>query len=119
MPRPTPEAVDAGRELIGRFNDAINRRDLDQFRSLWTEDAIWDIKTMSAATGPQAITELIASMLQNWEVFFQLSGEPVFEADGQTLVARSPMWEFGRSHTGSSYSGYALNVDEIVRGEQG
>lgn len=47
MTTPSPEAVAAGRELIGRFNDAINRRDLDQFRSLWTEDAVWDVKTMS------------------------------------------------------------------------
>lgn len=58
-------------------------------------------------------------MLENWAVFLQLTAEPVFEMDGQTLVVRSPMWEFGRSHAGQRYSGYALNVDEIVRAEQG
>lgn len=39
--------------------------------------------------------------------------------DGQTLVAPSRMWEHGRSHAGASFSGYALNLDEIVHTEHG
>ena len=119
MGMPSPEAASAARDLLARFNDAINRRDLQQFRGLWTADAVWDIRTMSVSSGPEAITATIAAMLETWEVFFQLTGEAVIETDGELLVARSPMWEFGRSHAGQSYSGDALNVDRIVQGSGG
>ena len=119
MTVPDWHVVNAVRDLIARFDDAINRRDMHTFHGLWTADAVWDIRTMSTSTGPDAITATIAGMLDNWEVFFQLSGEAVIESDGDQVLARSPMWEFGRSHGGQSYSGYALNADRFVTGANG
>ncbi len=30
-------------ELVTRFDDAVNRRDADEFARLWTPDAVWEI----------------------------------------------------------------------------
>lgn len=30
-------------DLVARFDDAVNRRDPDEFSALWAEDAVWEI----------------------------------------------------------------------------
>ena len=54
------------RALVGRFNDAVNRRDLDQFRSVWADDAVWEIPGVPRADSAGAIVGLVDSLLGNW-----------------------------------------------------
>jgi ketosteroid isomerase-like protein len=30
-------------ELVARFDDAVNRRDVKEFASLWHKDALWEV----------------------------------------------------------------------------
>jgi ketosteroid isomerase-like protein len=111
--------TEAIRHLAAQFTDAINRRDFALFRSLWTSDAVWDIKGMASAEGADAITRLLESMQNNWEIFFQITGEGVIEIEGTRARASFPMIEMGRSLEGKGYTAHAVNADLLLRTQEG
>lgn len=103
------------RALVGRFNDAVNRRDLDQFRSVWADGAVWEIPGVARAEGAGAIVGLVDSLLGNWELFFQMSGEGVIDLEGDVATARWPMREIGRTREGTGYTAHGVNADRLIR----
>jgi SnoaL-like domain len=34
-------------ELVARFDDAVNRRDVGEFATLWADDAVWELMKLS------------------------------------------------------------------------
>jgi len=117
------EAISAARQLVARFNDAINRSDFAAYHDLWTPEGILDLRGLPDIAGPikgaQAIVNAIKPMRESWEFFFQMTGEVYVEQDGDIIVARSPMWEFGRTAEGKGYSAHSINVDEITQTPEG
>src|SRR3954454_22514640 len=106
---------EAVRAASARFSDAVNRRDSQQFRALWTEDAVWTVPGLIEAVGRDDIADTFRRLLEPWEVFFQLPGTAVVEVSGETATARTPLREVGRSADGAGYTAHGINVDELVR----
>ena len=54
------------RNLVARYTDAVNQRDLAAFRQLWTDDAVWEIgpPLQSRADGIDEIVALLRRLLQ-------------------------------------------------------
>lgn len=103
------------RALVGRFNDAVNRRDLDQFRAVWADDGVWEIPGVARAEGADAIVGLVDSLLGTWEFFFQMSGEGAIDLEGDVATARWPMREIGRTREGKGYTAHGVNADRLAR----
>ena len=59
------------RNLVARYTDAVNQRDLDAFRQLWTDDAVWEIGPLlqSRADGIDEIVALLRRLLQAEKIF--------------------------------------------------
>ena len=43
------------RQLVEKYADAVNRVDKEDWASTWCEDSEWDLSSMPAVTGKDAI----------------------------------------------------------------
>ena len=82
-------------DLVARFDDAAISGDGDAFRSLWTEDGIWEIENPLPlkAQGYDAILKALSGFQQQNHFFFRLSGRPVIRIKGEQARLRSPTVE--------------------------
>ena len=108
---------DAIRTLQARFDDAVIRRDITSFRSLWAADAVWEIDPPLKlhAEGVDAILKALAAFDTLNEFFFRTTGYGVIALDGDKARATVPTTEFGRRGEGKVYGNVALYQDELVR----
>ncbi len=85
------------RDLVARFDDAVNRRDVPEFEALWAEDARWEIGAPMAmkVEGREAIVAMWARMIEDVEWLFRGSFVGVLEIDGDTAKGRWPCIETG------------------------
>src|SRR5260370_16602834 len=69
------------RNLVARYTDAVNQRDLAAFRQLWTDDAVWEIvpPLQSRADGIYEIAALLRRLLQPEKDCIQLTPPAVIE----------------------------------------
>lgn len=112
-------------DVMARFDDAIIRRDVETFRTLWVEDGIWEIGQFNPAhvqdvqpLHAQGIEQLVAALeLFNRmnEFFFRTTLRGVITLDGDHAIVRSPTTEYARRHDGHGYNNVALYQDELVR----
>ena len=106
------------RELAGRFSDAVNRRDSVLFRSLWTEDGVWDIKAPMnvKAVGPDAIVRAVETLLGGWELFVQTTHLGTVTVIGDSATARFTMNEIGRPAAArGGHVNFGLYADQLRR----
>ena len=78
------------RNLVARYTDAINQRDLADFRQLWTDNAVWEIgpPLQSRADGIDEIVALLSRLLQAEKYFMQMTHSGVIEIKGDRATAR-------------------------------
>ncbi len=110
------------RELAGRFSDAVNRRDLELFRTLWTQDGVWDIKAPMnvRVTGPDAIVSAVSRLLGGWAFFVQSTHLGTVTVNGDVATARFTMNEIGRPLSGGGgHFNYGLYADALRRTPEG
>lgn len=110
------------RELAGRFSDAVNRRDLTLFRSLWTDDAHWIIKPPMdvEVVGPDSIVSVVDQLLSGWELFVQTTHEGTVHVAGERARARFTMNELGRAKGQTkAHFNFGLYSDELVKSARG
>jgi uncharacterized protein (TIGR02246 family) len=75
------------RELIDAYNDAVHRRDADDWAATWTEDATWDLLG-HVVSGKPAIVETWKGAMATFS-YVGFSATPgAIEVDGDKAVAR-------------------------------
>jgi hypothetical protein len=105
------------RNLAARFTDAVNERDVDAFRKLWTDDAVWEIgPPLSArADGVGTIAEMFVRLLEPKTLFIQLTHSGVINfTDNDSATARFTERERGKG-LHDYYENLAVYRDELVR----
>lgn len=82
-------------DLVARFDDAVNRRDRAEFRSLWADDAIWEIgdPRPMRTQGADQITENWYNMTDQFEWLFRGSFAGVVILDGDNGTGHWPCVE--------------------------
>jgi ketosteroid isomerase-like protein len=106
------------RDLGHRFADACNRGDVDGFRALWDDDAVWviDDPMNVRAEGAEAIAATLAELGAMWDWFVQMPHAPVITVDGDRATSRWTVSEHAaNSAERRSYFNYARYDDELAR----
>jgi uncharacterized protein (TIGR02246 family) len=109
------------RNLAACFTDAVNERDVDAFRRVWTDDAVWEIGEPrgSRAEGVDAIVEMFVQLLQPETLFIQLTHSGKIDFTGpDSATARFTERERGKGQ-GNYYENLAIYRDELVRTADG
>lgn len=108
------------RNLVARYTDAVNERDIAAFRQLWTDDAVWEIgpPLQSRAEGIDEIVALLRRLLQAEQYFMQMTHSGVVEIKGDRATARFVERERGRGES-SYYDSLAVYEDVLVREADG
>ena len=109
------------RNLAARFTDAVNERNVDSFRQLWTDDAVWEIgEPLSArAEGVEKIVGMLIRLLEPKSLFIQLTHSGVITFSGpDSAFARFTERERGKGLY-DYYENLAVYRDELVRGANG
>jgi hypothetical protein len=105
LPRNSLPVADrlAIRELIDRYNDAINHREWTVLTGLFNPDAVWEIATpvqLRFESAPK-IAGGIRWLVSRQDVLVQVSSAVVIEASGPDRASvRSTIIEFGRPREG-------------------
>jgi len=104
-------------DLAARFDDAVNRQDVAEFRQLWTEDAVWEIDDplRLRVEGREAITEIWSGQLGKVEWLFRGSFAGVVEIDGESGTGRWPCMETGAWTDGRGYDNRSYYEDRYRR----
>ena len=103
--------------LVAQFDDAVNRRDLAEFKSLWTPDAIWEIaepRPMRVA-GAEAIASTWERMIDGTRWLFRGSFAGIVSVDGALGTGRWPCIETGTLADGQGYDNRAIYEDVYAR----
>ena len=108
------------RNLVARYSDAVNQRDLVAFRQLWTGDAVWEIGAplQASAHGIDEIVALLSRLLQAEKYFMQMTHSGVIEIKGDRATARFVERERGRGES-TYYDSLAVYEDVLVREGEG
>lgn len=114
-PRPSDRA--AITDLVARFDDAVNRRDVAEFSSLWCNDAVWEIEApMRMRTeGAAQIVATWQQMLGGTKWLFRGSFAGVLQVSGDEASGRWPCIETGTFADGKGYDNRAIYEDRYVR----
>ncbi|MFL0564476.1 nuclear transport factor 2 family protein [Microbacterium sp. 179-I 1D1 NHS] len=105
------------RTLVETFVDACIRADHETFRSLWTEDGIWQTGAPFDHRS-DGIDEIMATLhfLRDERIFFtQLIPTGVITIDGDTAEARWPVREVAQGPGEVYYDNLAMYFDSFVR----
>jgi SnoaL-like domain len=111
-------------DLIARYADVIDRRDLDGLDALFTDDATIDFSTFDGPVGALAeIKAFLASSLPLFDRSQHMMGLPLIEIDGATARARTschnPMVSTRPDGTTSVWLIGLWYDDELVRSVDG
>jgi uncharacterized protein (TIGR02246 family) len=126
MPDPRPVNADdylAIQRLIGRAADAVTRRDLEQFISCWTEDAVWAVGlSRGTLTGRDTILESMRTILKDIDAIIQTvdNGEAWYDEGGPDVAhARFYITELVRRPTGENLLLRFFYTDRVLRTDKG
>ncbi len=105
------------RDLVSRYADAVNRRDLQLWRSTWAEQGVWHIGGRAIA-GREAICGYWEDAMRSFEGVIQLVAQGTLSLSGEQAEGVWTIWEVGlRAGTGSLVVGsYA---DSYSKGASG
>jgi ketosteroid isomerase-like protein len=103
-------------KLTTSFADAVNRRDLELFKSLWSIRGIWAIEPPFSmeVTGVDEIAAAFTRLLNNWEFFIQIVHQGSISLNGDLATARWYMNEIGRDFDGKGFQNYGVYLDELI-----
>jgi hypothetical protein len=113
------------RELVDRYNDAINHREWTVLTGLFTPDAVWEMAAPVNLRfeGAPKIAGGIRWSVSRQDVLVQVSSAVVIEGNGPDRASvRSTMIEFGRPregepgmHSAGTYYDQVSRVDGVWR----
>ena len=108
-------------ELVVRFDDAVNRRDVEEFGRLWAETGVWEIgePMPMRAEGREKIIETWTGLVKSTTWLFRGSFIGVINVDGDEANGRWPCIETGTFTDGRGYDNRAMYEDRYVRTSEG
>ncbi|MCA1474197.1 nuclear transport factor 2 family protein [Bradyrhizobium sp. NBAIM08] len=109
------------RSLVARFTDAVNERDANAFRQLWSDEATWEIGApfSKKARGVEAIVSMLEELFNPKVLFVQLTHSGVLTLTGEnTAVGRFTERERGKGQN-DYYDNLAVYHDQYVRNIDG
>jgi len=118
--RPRPDQVAdelAIRALTHAFADAVNRKDVAAFESLWDDDGVWEIgePLASTAKGSSNVAAQMLKLRDALEFFVQQVHSGVVSIDGDRATSRWSVQETARRHDGGAYNCHAFYDDELAK----
>ncbi len=109
-------------DLVARFDDAVNRKDAEEFAKLWAEDAVWEIGEPMPLhlQGRDTIVETWTGMVAGTEWLFRGSFMGVLDVTGDSATGRWPCVETGSfkatdTAPARGYDNRALYEDRYVK----
>lgn len=103
------------RDLTARFTDAVNRRAPKELAELFTEDGHWQVPGTSGATGREAVSSMLKSLLDNFPHLIQLTHSGHIDVDGDTASATWYVSESGADAAGNGFTFTGVYTDALVR----
>ena len=106
-------------ELLARYADGVNRRDLDAWTKVWSEDAIYTLNGAPKKVGRDAIVALYEKAMGIVESMLQVVHNGTVEVDGDSATGR---WYVSEHHgLGDDKSVYVIGVyqDRYIRTADG
>lgn len=103
-------------DLVARFDDAANRRDIAEFRKLWTRDGVWEIGDPMPlhVAGADTIATTWLAALADTDWLFRGSFAGVVLIDSDKATGLWPCVETGTFADGRGYDNRA-SYDDIYR----
>jgi ketosteroid isomerase-like protein len=103
---------------LNRYSDAVSRRDWDAFRTVYTEDAIWQgvDRFNMRFDGIDAIIEAFSRMIDPMSMYVQMNSPSVIQVDGNTAFSRTTIHELGDiPYAGVRFIVYGRYEDNLVK----
>jgi ketosteroid isomerase-like protein len=102
------------RNLMGRYTDAVNRRDADAWIATWAEDGVWNLLG-SPVTGRNDILALWLQMMGGFEFALMLPSSGVFDINGDHASGHWYLHEYTRDHEGNTSTMVSRYLDTYVK----
>jgi ketosteroid isomerase-like protein len=104
-------------DVVNRYSDAANRRDVESILELWTDDGVWDVGPPISllCEGRAAIAEVLAR-IRSFELLVQVPSPVVVRVDGDVARAHVTIQETTRGpEPGVGWRLTGIYEDELVR----
>ena len=102
------------RNLMGRYTDAVNRRDADAWIATWAEDGVWNLLG-TPVSGRDNILALWLQMMGGFEFALMLPSSGVFEISGDSASGHWYLHEYTRDHDGNASTMVSRYLDTYVK----
>ncbi len=79
----------AVQDVLARYFQAVDRRDRERLRDVFTEDATWSSVGAWSFTGADAIADGILKVVSRYRTTFHLMGNVRIEVEGDAATAES------------------------------
>lgn len=110
------------RDLIEGYSNAVNRRDWDLLASLFADDGVWSVMgahTDREVRGRDAVRREISSVVEPFELCFQVIGAVHIRLDGDRAAATSGLQDFIKIASEADMTLFGIYHDVFVRTSQG
>ena len=102
------------RNLMGRYADAVNRRDADAWVATWAADGVWNLLG-NPVSGRDNILALWQQMMGSFEFALMLPSSCLFKVDGDTASGHWYLHEYTRDLQGNASTVLSRYLDTYVR----
>jgi ketosteroid isomerase-like protein len=100
--------------LMGKYVDAVNRRDGATWSTTWAEDARWNLMGTDVV-GRDNIVALWQQMMTSFEFAIMMPSSSLFQIDGDTASGHWYLQEFTRDLEGNSATILSRYLDTYQR----
>jgi ketosteroid isomerase-like protein len=102
------------RNLMGRYADAVNRRDADAWVATWATDGVWNLLG-NPVSGRDNILALWQQMMASFEFALMLPSSCLFDVSGDTASGHWYLHEYTRDLQGNASTVLSRYLDTYVR----
>ena len=81
-------------DLLARYADGVNRRDIEAWATVWTEDCLYNLNGELEVNGRDAIVSLYAKSMDSVQAMYQLVHNGTVEVDGDAATGRWYVTEY-------------------------
>jgi ketosteroid isomerase-like protein len=102
------------RNLMGRYADAVNRRDADAWVATWATDGVWNLLG-NPVSGRDNILALWQQMMASFEFALMLPSSCLFDVSGDAASGHWYLHEYTRDLQGNASTVLSRYLDTYVR----
>jgi ketosteroid isomerase-like protein len=102
------------RNLMGRYADAVNRRDADAWVATWATDGVWNLLG-NPVSGRDNILALWQQMMASFEFALMLPSSCLFDVSGDNASGHWYLHEYTRDLQGNASTVLSRYLDTYVR----